>query len=274
MKQKIRNILIYTFFFSGIPYLRFLFLRKKGPVVRVLALHDVKESEKVDFVRFLDFLDRKFNVISPRDFQEKRFDTKKINILFTFDDGYESWETIVTPELKRKGWGAYFFISSGFVQTYGNEEAEKEFCREQLLISHRKPISWDGLKKITVNKKNVVGGHTVNHVSLKELSPEQQYKEIVECKNTIESILKNGTNTFAYPFGVPGIDYDVCTMEQVKQAGYTEAFTTKISFVENKLGNFLLSRTCIESATPSFLMYMLILGVYDILKKLQYMFWK
>lgn len=269
MKKNIRNFLILIFFLTGIPYLRFLFLRKKGPVVRVIALHDVRETEKDFFVRFLNVVEKRCNVISPNDFTQNNFDEKKLNVLFTFDDGYESWEKVVAPEFEKRDWGGYFFVSSGFVETCGDVEREKKFCREQLLISHRKPISWEGLKRLAENQKNVVGGHTVHHVSLKQLAPEEQYEEIVECKKTIEDALNVHMDSFAYPFGVPGVHYDVRTMEQVSRAGYTNAFTTKIDFVDRRLGNFLIPRTCMEHTDGSLLAAAWLYGAYDMMSRLK-----
>lgn len=266
IKDVIQKILIYIFFFTGIPYFRFLSLRKKGPVVRTLVMHDVTNKDK--FVSFFDFLQCYFNVLSVGDFEHKRFDDKKINILLSFDDGFESWETVVVPELERRKISAYFFVSSGFLDMCGDKEKETQFCRKNLLISHRKPLSWEGLKRLSANNAFVVGGHTVTHPNLLKISMEQQQTEIVENKKRLEEFLGTEVEVFAYPFGMPGMHADKRLCEVVQKAGFKKAFTTEINFTEVTKDQFSLARVCTEYKESPFFLYVWIMGGYDNIKKL------
>lgn len=265
MRQRIRNILIYIFFFTGISYLRLILLRRKSPVVRVLTYHDIFDKE--EFEDHMLFLKKRFNMITPDDFKQKQFDDKKINILLTFDDGFMSWNTNAAPVLKKHGLGAVLFVSSGFLNTAGDEEKEKRYCKECLLISHKKPLSWEVLKKmLEENPKLTVGGHTVNHADLAKLPPDKQLSEIAEDKHTLEDILGQEITFFAYPFGTQKeISREV--HQAVQESGYKYAFTTKIDFadVDDKMN---IARVCTEPNFNRFFLYIWVLGGYDIIKQL------
>jgi len=91
--------------------LRFLYLRKKyGPLVRIIAFHEIKDNEVEAFKNKLKFLKNNFNIISPKDFYNKNLSDKKLNILLTFDDGYKSWLKNVIPRLEKEKISAIFFL--------------------------------------------------------------------------------------------------------------------------------------------------------------------
>ncbi|MCK5027875.1 MAG: polysaccharide deacetylase family protein [Candidatus Pacebacteria bacterium] len=270
MKQKIRNILIYIFFFTGIPYLRFLVLRKKEPIVRVLALHDVRSEERESFIKFIDFLKEKFNIISPEDFENKNFNHKKINVLLTFDDGYKSWVDIVAPILNERELSALFFITSGFVETRGNVELEKEFCKNNLFISHRTPLSWKEVAFLVEKyPKNRIGGHTLNHVNLAKFSSSKQRFELRENKKILEEKIRKNISYCAYPFGIPSLHIDRQIPKIAKEVGFHGAFTTEINFTSISGDQFMFARTCLEHTTAPILSWMWIFGGYDIISKLR-----
>lgn len=71
-----------------------------------------------------------------------------------------------------------------------------------------------------------IGGHTVNHPILRQLSGEAALEEIQAGRNRLQAITQQRIDSFAYPNGRPGQDYDAGTVTNVEAAGFTQAVTT------------------------------------------------
>lgn len=71
-----------------------------------------------------------------------------------------------------------------------------------------------------------VGAHTVRHPILAELSADDAWSEITQCKRELDALLGRPVTLFAYPNGKPGTDYRGEHVRMVKEAGYTAAVST------------------------------------------------
>jgi len=71
-----------------------------------------------------------------------------------------------------------------------------------------------------------IGGHTVSHPILSSLNAKDAENEINDNKATLESILGEKIEIFAYPNGKPGQDYTKESVSLVKRAGYIGAVST------------------------------------------------
>lgn len=69
-----------------------------------------------------------------------------------------------------------------------------------------------------------IGGHTVSHRSLTELTHKEQAREVSECKRILEDRLGAEVKSFCYPNGKLNRD----TVRRVEQAGYQGARTTRM----------------------------------------------
>jgi peptidoglycan/xylan/chitin deacetylase (PgdA/CDA1 family) len=69
-----------------------------------------------------------------------------------------------------------------------------------------------------------IGGHTVSHRSLTELSGPEQAREISECKRVLEDCLGAEVKSFCYPNGRMSRE----TVRCIEQAGYKGARTTRM----------------------------------------------
>jgi len=69
-----------------------------------------------------------------------------------------------------------------------------------------------------------IGGHTVSHRSLPELSAQDQQREISDCKRVWEERLGRAIESFCYPNG----RFNGNTVRHVEQAGYRGARTTRM----------------------------------------------
>ncbi len=230
MKKKFRNTIIILFYLTGIPYLRFLWLRKKhGVLIRVIVFHEIKDSEVKTFENKLKFLKKNFNIISPEQFYNQEFSKKKLNILLTFDDVEKSWIENVIPYLKKEKLSAIFFLD------------KRRFDLKQRLSE----LGFE------------IGGHTVNHLRLPELSIEELRKELKRDK---------GIKSFAYPFGDKK-SFNSRTVQEVKKAGYKYAFTILPGFNHKRSDNFLMHRDSLSPKMSGILFRAWLYGSYDLFKK-------
>ncbi len=69
-----------------------------------------------------------------------------------------------------------------------------------------------------------IGAHTVSHPVLSRLEPDEQYREIVDCKRQLEALLERRVTSFSYPYGQPG-QYNSDSLRQVRNAGFHAACT-------------------------------------------------
>jgi len=78
-----------------------------------------------------------------------------------------------------------------------------------------------------------IGGHTVTHPILANLNEAEAKWEILENKQTLETLLGASIRYFAYPNGKPIQDYSPEQIGLVKQSGYLSALSTQAG-VANK----------------------------------------
>lgn len=260
----IREIFILGISFLGISFLYRKIREQRGPLVRVLVFHDVLDAEW--FEKIISFLSEQYNIITPKEFVDSAFDSKCINILITFDDGYASWSEVCLPVLEKHDVKALFFINSGIPELYGNETGLQTYLRENLLISPHTTLSWNDVSKL-VEVGHTIGGHTVHHPRLSALSEDMQKDEIVSDREVIENKLATTVSLFAYPFGGSS-DYTEVTKEIVAGVGYTHAFTTSGTFVDHT-DSYDISRMCVEDAQSPASLNRWILGGYDIYRMIK-----
>lgn len=258
MKHKIRNTIISLIDALGISFLYRAYMRRKGPLVRVICFHDVQNREWFEAV--IELLAREFRVITPEQFHSQDFDPEKINILITFDDGYQSWIDNCLPILDAYGFKAIFFITSGLLDS-AEEGTSDVFMRGRLLITPKKPLTWEGARKL-LDAGHEIGGHTRTHARLSETFAEECVKEIEMDKNIIEQKLTVRLIDFAYPFGKPG-DRTKESTNIISEAGYKFIYTTDSGFaVQNEFSSIL--RLCIEKAQSINRIRSWIEGAYDL----------
>lgn len=71
-----------------------------------------------------------------------------------------------------------------------------------------------------------VGGHTVSHPILARLSEAQAYAEMQDGKRALEGIIGQPVRLFAYPNGIPDLDYLAEHARMARECGFTAAVST------------------------------------------------
>lgn len=265
IKHYIRDFIVVLVSFSGLATLYRMYIKQKGSLVRILCFHDVLERKWFESV--VSMLTQNYNMITPEEFHAQKFHPDKINLLLTFDDGYQSWVDVALPVLEEYDVKALFFISSGLLDVHGTE-AQKDFVEKRLLLKPRKTLSWSGAERLRA-AGHTIGGHSMNHRNLARLSqkkPEGLAGEIVDDKTALETKLHTTVTDFAYPFGRKE-HFNTNVTKTVQEAGYSYLYSAETGFVS--ISTINTNRTLIESNQPLKSIKRWVEGSYDILCKIK-----
>lgn len=137
-----------------------------------------------------------------------------------------------------------------------------DFYKEKMNVPSKKPFSVniDQLLELKKSPLIEIGAHSMTHPIL---SNETDKISEYEIKNSIEElgdILKSNVKYFAYPNGVPGLDYKEREIEILRNCGIKLAFTTenrRFSNIDNPLA---IPRNGITKGSNSFILSKLIFG--------------
>jgi peptidoglycan/xylan/chitin deacetylase (PgdA/CDA1 family) len=235
-------------------------LRGPKPGRRALAFHDVP-----DVKAFRDLLDRlvsEYDILALQDWLTAPAATRT-QLTLTFDDGYASWHEAVAPLLEERRLPAVFFVSSGLVGLRGAEA--REFTRNRL--RRIQDITFIGLRELEELARHAlfeVGGHTVNHADLGEVTdPATARAEVGGDRARLEDWLGTSVRWFAYPFGAPR-NVSSTARSVVAELGMSAAFTLTPGWWEPSKGDrFLIGRDGVDPSLPFSLVQAWLSGGYD-----------
>lgn len=165
-------------------------------------------------------------------------------VMITFDDGYLDNYTVAYPILKKYGQRAVFFLIAGYIGT------DSRF------------MNWQQAREMSENGM-VIQSHTVNHVNLTKLPPDEAYQELVESKRVIEEEVGVPVRYLAYPTGA----VDKATAQLVKKSGYRAAFSVRFGEAGADSNMYAIERIPIFNSSRSFRSFYLRLNAAPILER-------
>ena len=120
---------------------------------------------------------------------------------------------------------------------FNSKEVEKEldkfFLKENLQVNSSHNFCFDDTKYLINHPLVSYGNHSANHNVMSSLSKDQQFKDILECKNFLKKFDINKSNIFCIPFG--GKDsFNEDTMSILEELGYKATLLS-----ENKLNSIM-----------------------------------
>jgi len=139
-------------------------------------------------------------------------------VIFTFDDGYEDNYVDAYPILREYGYTAILYLPYDFI---GTSKMHPRDTLESGRPEHNRLLSWNQVEEM-LNDGMEIGSHTMGHVNLIRMSPEQAKREIVESKHLLEQKLQVQITSFCYPGGY----FEEKHVGWVQEAGYRSACTT------------------------------------------------
>lgn len=235
-------LIIASILFIGLVVGAIIFINNSfEKAIPVLAYHDVLESPEADtdvsienFEKQIKYLsDNGYKSLSMDEFYEwkkgKNIDGKKV--LITFDDGKESYYTVIAPILKKYDMKAVIFVIGERVNTEGYlsdeqiEKLQKEYPNLEL-ESHSYGMHYQDVARSEDYDA---------YVSDMELNKEKEYKY------------------YAYPFGITNANYQ----KALKDNDYKLAFLfSPGKWANRKQNDYEITRVPVYNST-SFLKFKL-----------------
>jgi peptidoglycan/xylan/chitin deacetylase (PgdA/CDA1 family) len=111
-------------------------------------------------------------------------------------------------------------------------------------------MTWDMLREMQTNGMTI-GGHTVTHPILANMSADQQDWEIGECQRRIQQELRVPVRAFSYPIGKT-TSFNEFTRAALQRHGFRWAFSFHGGYCQpGKIDRFALPRTAVETEIDS-----------------------
>ena len=157
-----------------------------------------------------------------------------------FDDCYRDVRTHASPLLHAAGAPAVAFVSSGFVDT------DRVFQHDLEKYPHRfENFRTQELRELP-QLGVAVAAHTVNHVDLGKVDPEQARLEVFESRSQLEQMIGKPVMLFSFPFGgIHNIRQEVRSM--VVEAGYQALFSAHGGFIDEETELYDIPRIAVSS---------------------------
>ncbi|TAN59904.1 MAG: polysaccharide deacetylase family protein [Magnetospirillum sp.] len=176
---------------------------------RILLFHDIPCSQRQAFGRLVGGLAAGNRLIDPAE-AERRLGggSGPPGVLLSFDDGFASNLTVAEEILAPLGVRALFFVCPGLMELAA--EAQRAAIATNVLRGRRTApeglMDWAAVERLQA-EGHVIGSHTLDHLRLTELSPDQRAEQIGGSAEALTRRLGRPAEWFAYTFGdVDSID--------------------------------------------------------------------
>ncbi|MBL0494864.1 polysaccharide deacetylase family protein [Aeromonas veronii] len=197
-----------------------------------------------------------YETLTFRDLADKGFIHRlqygKKYLMITADDGYQDNLTRMLPLLEKYGYKAVVYVVTG--EGYNRWDVEHPTNPDTKVSL----MSGEQVKALAASGHVEIGGHTLTHPRLSQLTAEQQAHEIQENKRQLEALLGHPLLSFAYPYG----DMNDSAKEQAITAGYRFAVATNSGPKAMHQDPFQIRRIAIFPRTDVFGLWRKIRGNY------------
>ncbi len=224
------------------------------PKVRVIILHDIRDSWLDPMKKFIMSIQNDFDFITPQQFakyMEGEFRLKRNSLLITFDDGFKSSKLATSQCLAPSNIKALFFVCSDFLNL--NDMDGRKFTAEKIydgampakqIGDFQLPMNVQDLKDLLA-EGHMIGSHSANHARFSKIVDISKLEsEIINSADKLENMLGTKITAIAWPFG--SLDSISAQSLRVIQRRYKFCFSGirgSNTFKQNRLSIY---RECID----------------------------
>lgn len=164
------------------------------------------------------FTDNDWKFIKMSELNKYNDDAKVVAI--TFDDGYLDNYKTAFPLLKKYNACATLYL---VIDRHDNDWSVKKNSKHNTGILAKEEKLTDGqIAEMVDSDIFELGGHTISHPFLPNLTIEEKENEIISCKTILENKFNTKVTSFAYPFGI----YAQEDVQIIKNSSFESAVTT------------------------------------------------
>ena len=216
--------------------------RKRVPILCYHSVTDGAEAVQPDphkqhiplhlFLQHLDYLKKKYNVVSLPEFQKARREKRVLpdySVVLTFDDGFEDFYKVAAAHLGRRKLPATVFVIT--------DRADGSF-----VSNGESFLSWNEIRELASSGIDI-GSHTCSHPYLPDLSPLDVTTELSESQAAIRSQVGQAQVPLSYPYGQASESIS----RLAKSLGYSCAIASDAGPNAQSANLYELSRTVIAS---------------------------
>jgi peptidoglycan/xylan/chitin deacetylase (PgdA/CDA1 family) len=182
--------------------------KKRRGFCVILYYHSIPADQRTRFVHQLEMLIRYATPIAVGDMI--RLEPGRRYVGVTFDDGFENFAAIASPELEKRNIPSTVFIIADAVGKAFGPAGRPENV-----------MSAQQVRTLPANLVTV-GSHTSSHPFLPLLGEGDARREIAQSRTQIEEMLHRQALLFSFPFG----GFNNRLVELCRDAGYRRVFTT------------------------------------------------
>lgn len=214
----------------------FLWLAGRSPSPRLVVLyyHGIPDAHRSDFVRQLDSIRCRAQVVPAS--HSGSLPSNKTNVAITFDDAYVSVAKNALPPLIARGFHSTIFVPTGTlggsppwsIEDGSPDSFETVMSAEQIAALPSALVT--------------VGAHSRSHPRLSRLPPDDARQEIEGSRRELHDLTGQDVRLFALPYG----DHDSSTIKLCRTAGYEAVFTTVPSPVDTTSSDLVRGRVKVD----------------------------
>lgn len=184
------------------------------------------------FIQHLEYLKNNYQVVSLAEFCQSRKENRSLpnySVVLTFDDGFEDFYSVATPQLAQRQLPATIFVIT--------DRASK-----LLPPNGEKFLTWDEIKELAA-AGITIGSHTCSHPNLRHLPLDEVARELSESRAAILRHVSQSEVPLSYPFG----QTSAAISSLAEASGYSCAIDGDQGLNARDRAPFDLSRTVIAS---------------------------
>ncbi|MGW8381073.1 polysaccharide deacetylase family protein [Streptomyces sp. ODS28] len=156
-------------------------------------------------------------------------------LLITFDDGYEGVHRHALPALRKHGFRASLFVTTGWLR--GPHEAGGALDTM---------LDWDQVRELEAHGVEI-GGHSHTHPQLDQLEDEVLAHELRHCRELVAEETGTKPVSFAYPYGYSSRR----VRRAVRESGFGQSLAVNNALAARCQGPYALTRLTVRRSTDA-----------------------